>query len=208
MKKFFSAILSVAIALTSLFSFSGCGIRSCMGLTAILALFASFEEDSVQDPAKYGEFSDYVELPVWFPESIAEYEVKGYSYRLLAYMDICYEVYVNAILSPEQFDEILDEALNTRGLRYEQEAYYADGFYELVFEDEYSVYDDDEDDEDEKCVGWATVEKLVYNPDTYEVVFECLHAHDTGVYPLLEVAYFNRFGIDETEYVAHANIQL
>lgn len=177
-----------------------------MGLTAILALLASFEEENVQDPAKYGEFSEYVELPTWFPKSIEEYEVKGYSYRLLAYMDICYEVYVNAILSPEQFETVLDQALNARGLRYEQEAYYADGFYELVFEDEYSVYDDG--DEEEKCVGFATIEKLVYNPTTYEVVFECLHAHDTGVYPLSDVAYFNRFDIDETEYAQSANIQL
>lgn len=202
MRKKLSAILSLIVgAVCCLFSFSGCGLRSCMGCMSIVALLASFEEVHEEDPAKYGEFSDYVELPTWFPESIEEYDVQGYSYRLLAYMDICYEVYVDVIMSETQLEETLRAAIDARGLRFERDAYYADGFYEFVFEDEYMTYETNEDGE--KCVGWATVEKIVYNPTTCEVIFECFRAHDTGVYPLEDVAYFNRFNIEEEEYILY-----
>lgn len=199
-KKLFSKILSLGLTVFCLFSFSGCGLRGCMALTGFLMLIASFEEESVQDPAKYGQFSKYVVLPEWFPESIENYEVQGYSYRLLAYMDICYEVYLDVVMTEAQLEETLQTVLSA-GNPYDRETYYAEGFYELVFEDEYSIYEESEGEN----VGWATIEKLVYNPTTGEVIFECFHAHDTGVYPLSEVAFFNRFGINEREYQANAS---
>ena len=48
-----------------------------------------------------------------------------------------------------------------------------------------------------------TSKKIIYNPQTNRIVYVALHANDTGVYPLKDVAYFNCFHIDEKEYVKH-----
>ena len=55
----------------------------------------------------------------------------------------------------------------------------------------------------DQVVGFADIEKIIYNPETYRIVFVAFHANDTGVYPLKDFAYFNCFNIDENEYVEH-----
>ena len=53
----------------------------------------------------------------------------------------------------------------------------------------------------EPNVGWADIEKVIYNPETLNIIYVCFHANDTAVYKLDEVAYFNRFSILEEDYV-------
>ena len=80
-----------------------------------------------------------------------------------------------------------------------KDAYYSNGYTEIVFQDSYEVYH--REDDVESNVGWADIEKVIYNPETLNVIYVCFHANDTGVYNLDEVAYFSRFSILEEDYV-------
>ena len=118
-------------------------------------------------------------------------------------MDICYEIFLDLTVTPEQLDGILTRATADTAPVTERDAYYGVGWREIVFEDVYEIFEGET--EGESVVGWADIEKIVYNPITHTVVFVVLHANDTGVFPLNEVQYFHRFSIDEREYVRHLN---
>ncbi len=154
----------------------------------------------IEDPRQYGEWESYLKVPSFFPASLDGYRVNGYSYTLFAYMDICFEILLDITVSAEQFDELIEEARSYNDGYSESEAYYADGYAEIVFEDSYEAQENAINDE--RNVGWADIEKIIYNPESLNIVYVCFHANDTGVYPLDEVAYFNRFSIREEEYMA------
>lgn len=147
------------------------------------------------DPANYGKFAEFIDLPAYFPVSIEEYEVNGYSYSLESYFDVCYEIFLDITVTKEQF-ETLQPTFRTLTNDPVRAADYAEGYFEVVGNDEYEIFEDDP-----TLVGWATIDKIVYNPTTYNVVFVQFFAHDTGVYPLSDVAYFNKFGIDQNQYI-------
>ena len=154
----------------------------------------------VDTAQEYGEWESYLDVPSFLPDSIDDYQVNSYSYRLLAFMDICYEIFVDISVTEEQLDRLIASAKEHPDYRCEKEAYYADGYTELVFEDSYEIYHREADIEPN--VGWADIEKIIYNAETLNVIYVCFHANDTGVYDLDDVAYFNRFSIQEEEYVA------
>ena len=115
-------------------------------------------------------------------------------------MDICFEIFLDISVSEEQFGQLLADA-RSHGEYTEKEAYYCDGYFEIVFQDDYEIYRG-KDDLTEN-VGWADIEKVVYNSETLTIIYVCFHANDTGVYPLTDVAYFNRFSINQENYVAN-----
>ena len=158
-----------------------------------------FGRKHVTNPEKYGKIESYLDFPKYFPESIKEYEVNAYSYHVISYFDTCHEVFLDVQLTKEQFDEVISSVREKNEIRYEQEAYYADGYYEIVIQDYFDYRQSDAED-----VDWATIEKVIYNPETFHVVFECLHAHDSGVYDVDQVEYFNLFSIKQSEYYEHA----
>ena len=158
-----------------------------------------FGRRHVSDTSKYRKVDSYIDFPSYFPESIEEYDVNDYSYRLVSYFDTCHEIFLDVNLTEEQFDEVMNFVKEHNEIKYEQEAYYADGYYEIVITDYYEINKSKLED-----VDWATVEKVIYNPETFHVVFECLHAHDTGIYDVDEVEYFNLFSINQSEYYEHA----
>ena len=186
MKKFRFAIIPLLVAALML---TGCEF--------------GFGSKYVVDPEEYGKWESYLEVPSFLPESIESYQVNAYSYTLLAYMDICYEIFLDLTVSEEQLEELISRAKAEGKDALERAAYYADGYYEIVLQDYYEVYHRESDHE--ALVGWADIEKVVYNPQTRNLVYVCFHANDTGVYNLDEVNYFNRFSIDEEEYAL--NIQ-
>jgi hypothetical protein len=118
-------------------------------------------------------------------------------------MDICYEIFLDISVTEEQLDRLIADA-KSYGEYTESEAYYCDGYFEIVFEDYYrsSDYVYSEEGVEEKNVGWADIEKTVYNPETLNIIFVCFHANDSGVYDLDDLEYFKRFSIDEKEYEA------
>ena len=172
--------LSVLIIITMLLSLSGC----------------DFGSKRITDIEEYGKFESYIELPEYFPDSVENYTVNSYAYHLESWMDTCYEIFLDVTVSKDQFDELLAEQTGQA-----VECYYAQGYYEVVFEDSYDIFDGEENGD--QVVGFADIEKIIYNPETYRIVFVAFHANDTGVYPLKDFAYFNCFNIYENEYVKH-----
>lgn len=172
--------LSLLLIFATLLGLSGC----------------DFGSKRITNVSEYGQVESYLALPDFFPASVEDYEVHAYAYHLESWMDTCYELFLDITVTQEQFDTLLSDFIQQG-----QEAWYASGYYEIVFEDFYDVYE--KDGSGEQVVGFADIEKIIYNPELRRIVFVALHANDTGVYPLKDVAYFNRFGIDEIEYAAH-----
>lgn len=182
------------IALIMIFPILSLSLCSCdMGFIGFGSLY-------VTDPEEYGSWEDYLDIPNFLPPSLDGLTVNGYSYTIHSYMDTCFEIFLDITVSVEQLQLIIANAKDSRGFLCEKGAYYAEGYRELVFEDHYEIFRGEDDKE--RNVGWADIEKIVYNPEALNVVYTVFHANDTGVYPLDEVAYFGRFGILEDEYVA------
>ena len=179
MKKFKSLILTILIILT-LPAFTAC----------------DFGSKRITDINKYGQFESYIELPHFFPHSVSNYTVNSYAYNLESWMDTCYEIFLDISVTESQFYSLLGSQLNEG-----KQCYYASEFYEVVFQDFYEVYNDEFNDV--QVVGYADIEKIIYNPTTFQIVFVAFHANDTGVYPLNDFAYFNRFNINENEYASY-----
>lgn len=183
MKKQIS-LIAMLVTLILIFSLLGCNMQ--------------FGSKYITDPQKYGKWESYLDVPSFLPSEIDEYKVNGYSYTLLAYMDICYEIFIDISVTEEQFHELIKKVEDHPDYLYEKDAYYSDGYKEIVFQDYYRIYH--HEDEIESNVGWADIEKVIYNPETLNIIYVCFHANDTGVYNLDEVEYFNRFSIIEEEY--------
>lgn len=173
-------------------------------LLAVCLLFSScemhFGSKRIEDSKEYGKWESYLDIPDFLPSSVDDYRVNGYAYTLEAYMDICYEVFVDITVTKEQFDELIARAKAHPDYICERPAYYSDGYVEIILEDFYEIDDRREDDLTLR-VGWADVEKVIYNEETQNIIYVCFHANDSGVYRLENVEYFNRFSINEEEYV-------
>ncbi len=210
-KRLFVAMLFMV----SLATFTGCDVTSVLmsGLGFIGALpgmiivtpllllsflFMGTRYETNPDTYKKAmKYIDYRETPGndYFPESIKEYTVNKYSYTRYEYLDICVEVFVDLTVSETQMDELLTLAYNTEGFLLERDAYYAEGYKEIVYRDEYKGLDDENGN-----VRWACIQKVIYNQETNNIVYECFYTEDSNVYELKDVVYFNHFGIDEAEY--------
>ena len=160
-----------------------------------------FGEKHITDVGKYGDVESYIDFPKFFPETVEDYGVNSYSYTLYSYFDTCYEIYLDITVTEKQLIELISKVRAYSTSAVEKDAYYAEGYYEIVFTDEYTI-----NAEAERANVWnAKIEKVIYNPVTFNIVFESFDAFDSGVYPLNEVAYFNRFGIDQVEYERFVN---
>ena len=177
-------------------------------LVAISILFTGcdvgFGSKHTNDPEKYGMWESYLEIPPFLPTSLDSYEVNSYSYTLLAYMDICYEIFLDISVSEQELERLVAHAKEQPNYLFERPAYYSEGYTEIVFEDSYETYQ--QENEDERNVGWADIEKVIYSTEALNVVYVCFHANDTGVYRLKDLAYFSRFSINEWEYAAKCTI--
>lgn len=178
MKRFVSIlmVLCIMISLPACSSFFGLG---------------TFYEISAN---KYGKWASYLYIPSFLPSSVEDYTVNSYSYTLYSYMDICYEIFLDISVGENEFDSLLEKARAYSTNYEEQPADYCDGYIEIVFMDHYRQAGNDEN------VGWADIEKVIYNPDTKNIVYVVFHANDTGVYEVKDVAYFNRFSITADNY--------
>lgn len=170
-----------------LISFSGCSSLLGMG---------TFIETS---PDKYGEWEEYLDVPDFLPETLDDCTVNAYSYTLYNYLDTCYEIFLDVTVSEEQLDAILDRAKQYSEDYAEHSADYCEGYTEIVFSNVYERGDVDAQDDLEQ-VGWADIEKIIYNPDTRNVVYVVFHANDTGVYDVENISYFKRFSITPDKY--------
>lgn len=175
----FLAILTVICAMVS-----SCGFLSPFG-------FGTFYETNENN---YGEWASFLDIPSFLPDSVNEYKVNSYSYTLYNYLDICYEIFLDITVDENKFDSLLEIAQSYSNDYEERPADYIDGYTEIVFVDKYSEYKNGEQ------VDWADIEKIIYNREVGNIIYVAFHAHDTGVYDIKDVAYFNRFSIDSDNY--------
>ena len=155
--------------------------------------------DDVEDYRAWEELGFKINF---VPDKLDKYTVNDYSCVVYEYMDYCYEVLVDITVSAEQFNALLEEA---RGFPefYEGEFAYAEGYYEIVYCDEYVCGDPsfiDNDGLDQ--VAHAAIDKIIYNPETLNIVYISFHAYDKNVYDTENIQYFIRFNIDHEEYEA------
>ena len=144
-------------------------------------------------PDKYGEWEEYLYVPSFLPNSVEQYDVNSYSYTLYSYMDVCYEVFLDITVEENEFNRLLESARTYSKDYTEQPASYGDGYIEIVFKDYYEKGGGEQ-------VIWADIEKVIYHPDTKNIIYVVFHANDTGVYDVKDVAYFNRFSIIADRY--------
>ena len=206
--------LAKILLVLSLFAFTACaalqyvgmGVTGCAAAPFVVCMMMLRGGTHYEtDPSTYAEAMEYIDFSepgnAYFPKSIEPYTVNSYSYTRYEYMDTCVEVFVDLTVDKTQFDELLTLARNTEGFLLERDAYYADGYKEIVFED---VYDDDDWYYLEQGnVGQAFIQKVIYNAETNNIVYEFFFGVDTGVYALDDMAYFKRFNINPVEYVAY-----
>ena len=150
----------------------------------------------IEDPSRYGEQS-LIGFAEFLPESIEEYEVNKYYYNSYAYFDYCQEIFLDITVTEIQFEQIIEEARRKSDFKLERDAYYADGYVEIIYDDYYHINSNNKTNN----VSWADIDKIIYNEKTLNIIYVCFHANDSYVYPLNEFEYFNRFSINEYEYV-------
>ncbi len=190
----------LSILLIVCISFTGCTAALAL-LTAGILTMGTDHYDSVDD---YGVWKENGIEIGFLPESVDEYTVNGFSYIIYNYFDVCYEVFLDITVTEEQMGALIEEARSYSDSYCEQDAWYAEGYVEIVFEDEYNRGEPGEEQEDGlEQVGWATVDKVIYNEETLNIIFVSLHAHDSDVHDVENVEYFNRFAITPEEYVKH-----
>lgn len=224
-------ILSVLLCVCMMLS----GCTATLALLGVGMLTRQMDQyDSVED---YGIWqSDDIEIN-YFPANVDQYTVNKYSYTVYTYFDTCYEAFLDVTVTAEQLDALLKAARESDHAHVEQEAWYAEGYYEIVFDDEYTRGDTGEGckvceilgDENgckicnlaggaEACkvcdicknasdgleqVGWATIDKVIFNPETCNVIYVSLRARDENVHDVENIAYFNRFSITPEQYVSY-----
>ncbi|MBQ7949286.1 MAG: hypothetical protein IJ284_05950 [Clostridia bacterium] len=191
MKKILAAVFT-AITLVTL---TACQFMYAVPLVAWMGLYMGTYYEN--NPESYAEAVKYIDEFAALPEKLEGLTVNEYAYTRYEYMDTCVELFIDLTVTEEQMAELLNKARKSNGILAERAAYYAEGYFEIVYADSYTV------GEDLTRVGNAYIQKIVYNEETGNVIYEHFDAFDTGVYEVKDVAYFNRFGIDQTEYVKH-----
>ncbi len=188
-------IALIAIALFPIFALvDSCIILCFLGYGA--ELFPG-ELQYVMDPAQYSQ-----KYYTW-PESLEGYTVNKYSYREYEGSHKPYEAFVDLTVSEEQLSVLLKNARNAH-IIWEREAYYAEGYYEIVYTDKYRIKEEEKEGEEIVVERWAAISKVVYNPQTCNIIYEKLEAGNTEFTPN-DLAYFVRFDIDEYEYVEYTS---
>lgn len=181
-----------------------CLVISSAGCTYSMMVLAFLGMGTVQesDPSAYGNWAEHLSIPTFLPESLEGYTVNAYSYILYDYFDTCYEIFLDLTVTKEQFASLVTRAEDYSDIRVTKTAYYDETYTEVIFSDVYERWETERDDGLEQ-VGWADVDKIIYNEDTCNIIFVAFHANDTGVHDVENVAYFNRFSITPEEYVRH-----
>ncbi len=152
------------------------------------------------DPTKY-ERPTNAAVAAFFPENLDEYTVNRYAYTYHVDWDVGEETFLDLTVTQEQFDELIESARKVGYI--EREAYYAEGYYEIIYNDYYEREYEPLEEGEVPAVYEADIIKLVYNPETLNVVCERLYVQGPWVYGVEEICYFNRFNLDEKEYVKH-----
>lgn len=156
-----------------------------------------------EDVSEYGEYVKKYEAPDFLPDTLDDVTVVKYCYTVEAYFSRAVEIYLEVTVPEENFDDYIKDIMDSEESHTTKTAYYDSSYIEIIFKDDYEIYEYEEDDA--QMVGLADVQKVIYSPETYTVIFECLYVDESAVIYLDQVVYFTRFAIDEYEYVDQSN---
>jgi hypothetical protein len=152
-----------------------------------------------EDVSEYGEYVKKYEAPDFLPDTLDDVTVVKYCYTAEAYFSRAVEIYLEVTVPEENFDDYIKDIMDSEKSHNTKTAYYDSSYIEIIFKDDYEIYEYEEDEM--QMVGIADVQKVIYSPETYTVIFECLYVDESAVLYLDQVVYFARFEIDEYEYV-------
>jgi hypothetical protein len=152
-----------------------------------------------EDVSEYGEYVKKYEAPDFLPDTLDDVTVVKYCYTAEAYFSRAVEIYLEVTVPEENFDDYIKDIMDSEESHNTKTAYYDSSYIEIIFKDDYEIYEYEEDDA--QIVGIADVQKVIYSPETHTVIFECLYVDESAVLYLDQVVYFARFEIDEYEYV-------
>ena len=184
MKKIFLAM----ILCLSLFVNTGCSfflISLLSGLTDV--------SESTEDPAKYGDFNKDVKLPAYYPKSISNYKINGFSYKIEKNSTLCYEIFLDITLNEKDFETLISGANADARSKTVKSAYHSSEYKEIVFSDKFE-YDH---------LGYvldSNVEKVIYNKSEFRIIFVLLYTEELGYYPADNIEYFKKLNINPQEY--------
>ena len=115
-------------------------------LLIVCALLSSCEMQfgykKIENSDEYGKWESYLNVADFLPESIEDYTVNKYSYTLDAWLDICFEIYLDITVTEEQFNILISEAKSKYNFLEEKTAYYNENYHEIIFEDYYKIFED------------------------------------------------------------------
>lgn len=171
-----------------------------LALSSIIVLLLTacdFGDYRTNDPKEYKKNDGNIVI-AYFPDSIGDYTVNSYSYNTYRFLDTCTEDFLDITVTEEQFNQLIQDAKADMGNYIEQAAFYDSDYTEIILNDYYlhNTYS-----YSTNGVEHADIQKVIYNKNTRNIIYEYFYALDTDVYPISEIAYFNRFNISSSDYV-------
>ena len=173
-----------------------------VSIFVLLLTACDFGDYHYDDPKDYRR-TDGSFLIKYFPKSINDFTVNSYSYNTYRFLDTCTEDFLDITVTADQFDELIQGAKDAMGIYIEQTAYYNPDYTEIIQKYEYDSYIHDLYSYNSGSVDRADIYKVIYNKKTNNIIYEYFYGIDSDVYPISEIAYFNRFNISSAEYLDH-----
>ena len=184
MKKIFLAM----ILCLSLFVNTGCSFF-------VIGLLSGLKDvsESTEDPAKYGDFHNDVKLPAYYPKSISNYKINGFSYKIEKNSTLCYEIFLDLTLSEDDFNLLIANVNADSRSKTVKSAYHSSEYKEIVFSDIFE-YDYQE------YVLDSNIEKVIYKDSEFRIIFVLLYTEELAYYPADNIEYFKKLNIDPQKY--------
>lgn len=181
-------ILLTLILCLSLFVNTGCSFF-------VIGLLSGLKDvsESTEDPAKYGDFNKDVKLPAYYPKSISNYKINGFSYKIEKNSTLCYEIFLDLTLSEDDFNLLIANVNADSRSKTVKSAYHSSEYKEIVFSDIFE-YDYQE------YVLDSNIEKVIYKDSEFRIIFVLLYTEELAYYPVDNIEHFKKLNINPQEY--------
>ena len=151
--------------------------------------------ERITDPQKYGEFHDSVNVPAYLPGDISNYTVNNYCYVIEKSAYLCYEIFLDITLSPEDFTKVLSTVTSNTRDKVVKGAFHSDKYNDVIFSDEftYDLY---------AYVEKANIEKVIYSQEKSRIIFAILYVEENSLYHINNVEFFKKLNITPEAYAS------
>lgn len=174
-------------------------IISLLIVLSILVTGCNIQPRNIVTNPDHYDRHDGIRALDYFPEKLDGYDVIKYEkHDFRFYYAGPKEIYLELSATPEQIDKFIGGKSKLAYVKVKQ-AFYDSDYTEISMEDSYGR-EDDSPDEGFSCD--AKIEKIIYSKAKGVIIFVYVSA-GANEYRLSDFIYFNRFGIDRDEYLAH-----